>query len=132
MRRVNRTRFSCYSIPGWLTLMGQHTRRPRPHTRSSHPRVAIGITRPLFSSVLVQKVIDMTLVESLRQASDRILLRVADSRGARVVHEFTGKHLLDSEKIVRLQPISRDSRVSRSIARGIVELLGVGWRKSDG
>jgi len=28
-----------------------------------------------------------------------------------VVHEFTGKHLLDSEKIARLQPISDDSRI---------------------
>jgi len=28
-----------------------------------------------------------------------------------VVHEFTGKHLLDSEKIARLQPISGDSRI---------------------
>jgi acyl-CoA synthetase (AMP-forming)/AMP-acid ligase II len=28
-----------------------------------------------------------------------------------VVHEFTGKHLLDSEKIARLQPISSDSRI---------------------
>jgi hypothetical protein len=27
-----------------------------------------------------------------------------------VVYEFTGKHLLDSEKIARLQPISDDSR----------------------
>jgi len=28
-----------------------------------------------------------------------------------VVHEFTGKHLLDSEKMARLQPISNDSRI---------------------
>jgi fatty-acyl-CoA synthase len=53
----------------------------------------------------------MTLIESLRQAPDRVLLRVLDSPGARVVHEFTGKHLLDSEKRARLQPISGDSRI---------------------
>src|SRR5262245_66291279 len=53
----------------------------------------------------------MTLIESLRQSADRVLLRVVDSPGARVVHEFTGQHLLDSEKIVRLQPISDDSRI---------------------
>jgi fatty-acyl-CoA synthase len=53
----------------------------------------------------------MTLIESLRQAQDRVLLRVVDSPGARVIHEFTGKHLLDSEKIARLQPISGDSRI---------------------
>ena len=52
----------------------------------------------------------MTLIESLRQAPDRVLLRVVDSPGARV-HEFTGKHLLDSEKIARLEPISDDSRI---------------------
>jgi acyl-CoA synthetase (AMP-forming)/AMP-acid ligase II len=53
----------------------------------------------------------MTLIDSLRHAQDRVLLRVVDSPGARVVHEFTGKHLLDSEKRVRLQPISDDSRI---------------------
>ncbi len=53
----------------------------------------------------------MTLIESLRRAPDRVLLRVVDSPGARGVHEFTGKHLLDSEKIARLQPISSDSRI---------------------
>src|SRR5262249_33249391 len=55
--------------------------------------------------------IDMTLIDSLRQAPDRVLVRVADSPGARVVHEFTSKHLLNSEKIARLQPISDDSRI---------------------
>ena len=53
----------------------------------------------------------MTLIGSLRQALDRVLLRVVDTPGARVVHEFTGKQLLDSEKIARLQPISADSRI---------------------
>jgi fatty-acyl-CoA synthase len=53
----------------------------------------------------------MTLIETLRQSPDRVLLRVVDSPGARVVHEFTGEHLLDSEKIARLQPISGDSRI---------------------
>ena len=51
--------------------------------------------------------LDMTLIGSLRQALDRVLLRVVDTPGARVVHEFTGKQLLDSEKIARLQPICR-------------------------
>jgi hypothetical protein len=55
--------------------------------------------------------IDMTLIESLQRAPDRVLLRVVDSPGAGVVHEFTGKHLLDSEKLARLQPIFGDSRV---------------------
>jgi fatty-acyl-CoA synthase len=50
------------------------------------------------------------LTESLRQAADRVLLRVVDSAGARMVHEFTGKQLLDSETTARLQPISGDSR----------------------
>src|SRR5262245_60790394 len=55
--------------------------------------------------------VNMTLNESLQQAADRVLLRVVDSPGARVVHEFTGKHLLESEAIARLQPISGDSRI---------------------
>jgi hypothetical protein len=53
----------------------------------------------------------MTLIESLRRAPDRVLFRVVESPGARIVHEFTGKHLLDSEKMARLQPISGDSRI---------------------
>jgi fatty-acyl-CoA synthase len=59
----------------------------------------------------IKESIDMILIESLRQAQDRVLLRVVESPGARVVHEFTGKHLLDSKKIARLQPISGDSRI---------------------
>ena len=55
--------------------------------------------------------LNMTLIESLRQASDRVLLRVVDSPGAQVVHEFTGKHLLDSGNKARSQPISGDSRI---------------------
>jgi fatty-acyl-CoA synthase len=54
---------------------------------------------------------DMPLIESLRQAADRVLLRVVDSPGARVVHEFTGKDLLDSQATARLQPIAKDSRI---------------------
>jgi fatty-acyl-CoA synthase len=53
----------------------------------------------------------MFLIESLRQAADRILLRVVDSPGARTVQEFTGRCLLDTEARARLQPISADSRV---------------------
>jgi fatty-acyl-CoA synthase len=55
--------------------------------------------------------LDMTLIESLRQAPDRVLLRVVDSPGARAVHEFTGRHLLESENRARLQPISGDSQI---------------------
>ena len=46
----------------------------------------------------------MTLIGSLRQALDRVLLRVVDTPGARVVHEFTGKQLLDSEKQLDCSP----------------------------
>jgi hypothetical protein len=55
--------------------------------------------------------LNMTLIESLQQAPNRVLLRVVDSPGARVVHEFTGKHLLESQAIARLQPISNGSRI---------------------
>ena len=55
--------------------------------------------------------VDMTLIESLQRFPDRVLLRVVNSPGAQAVHEFTGKHLLDSEKIARLQPISDNSRI---------------------
>src|SRR5262245_31272607 len=48
---------------------------------------------------------------SSRPTQDRVLLRVVESPGARVVHELTGKHLLDSKKMARLQPISGDSRI---------------------
>ena len=54
---------------------------------------------------------DMPLIELLRQASDRVLLRVVDSPGARVVHQFTGKDLLESQATARLQPIAKDSRI---------------------
>ena len=53
----------------------------------------------------------MTLIQSLRRAADRVLLRVIGSPGAQAVHEFTGNHLLDAEKRARLQPISDDSRI---------------------
>jgi hypothetical protein len=54
---------------------------------------------------------EMFLIDSLRQAADRILLRVVDSPGARTVHEFTGRCLLDTEARARLQPVLADSRV---------------------
>src|SRR2546429_1883420 len=55
--------------------------------------------------------VDLTLIESLQRLPDRVLLRVVNPPGAQAVHEFTGKHLLDSEKIAGLQPISGDSRI---------------------
>jgi fatty-acyl-CoA synthase len=53
----------------------------------------------------------MSLIKSLRQVGDRVLLRVVESPGAQIVREFTGNDLVDAKKTVRLQPISRDSRI---------------------
>jgi fatty-acyl-CoA synthase len=54
---------------------------------------------------------NMPLIEPLRQASDRVLLRVVDTPGARTVHQFTGRDLLESQATARLQPIAEDSRI---------------------
>jgi acyl-CoA synthetase (AMP-forming)/AMP-acid ligase II len=54
---------------------------------------------------------DMPLLQSLRRATNRVVLRVVDSPGAKVIHEFTGSCLLDAETKARLQPISGESRV---------------------
>jgi acyl-CoA synthetase (AMP-forming)/AMP-acid ligase II len=51
------------------------------------------------------------LRESLRQNSDRILLRVVSSPGSGVVREFTGSQLLEAERDAARLPIPESSRV---------------------
>jgi fatty-acyl-CoA synthase len=53
----------------------------------------------------------MSLLKSLQQAGDRVLLRVVESPGAQMVREFTGNNLVDAEKRARSQAISSDSRI---------------------
>jgi fatty-acyl-CoA synthase len=53
----------------------------------------------------------MSLIEALRQTADRVVLRVVEAPGAHVVHEFTGRALLDTETRAKLYPISDDSQV---------------------
>lgn len=53
---------------------------------------------------------NLTVFKSLRQATNRVLLRVAESP-AQAVHEFTGNDLVDAQKKARAQPISSDSRI---------------------
>jgi fatty-acyl-CoA synthase len=51
------------------------------------------------------------LRESLRQNSDRVLLRVVSSPGAGVVREFTGSQLLEAERDAARFPVAESSRV---------------------
>jgi fatty-acyl-CoA synthase len=53
----------------------------------------------------------MSLIKSLQQARERVLLRVVESPGAQIVREFTGNDLIDAEKTARSQHISSDSRI---------------------
>ena len=53
----------------------------------------------------------MSLIKSLQQVGDRVLLRVVESPGAKSVREFTGNNLIDADKRARSQPISSDSRI---------------------
>src|SRR5262249_1887972 len=66
--------------------------RPEPLAPATREEVAITWLMHGIGSMRERR--HMTLSEALRQAPDRVLLRVVDSPGARVVREFTGQHLL--------------------------------------
>ena len=53
----------------------------------------------------------MSLIKSLQQARERVLLRVVESPAAQIVREFTGNDLIDAKKTARSQHISSDSRI---------------------
>src|SRR3984893_10422695 len=67
--------------------------------------------------------VHMSLIKSLRQARERVLLRVVESPGAQIIREFTGNDLIDAKKITRSQPISSDSRIVRLLLPHSPELF---------